>query len=68
LGFVALVQLYGVNGGTRWVVPEKLHSPILQDAVLLKKGADNKAAQAFLTFLKGPEARAVIERFGYALE
>jgi molybdate transport system substrate-binding protein len=68
LGFVALVQLCGVNGGTRWVVPEKLHSPILQDAVLLKKGADNKAAQAFLTFLKGPEARAVIERFGYALE
>jgi molybdate transport system substrate-binding protein len=68
LGFVALAQLYGVNGGTRWMVPDKLHSPILQDAVLLKKGANNKAAKAFLTFLKGPEARAVIERFGYVLE
>jgi molybdate transport system substrate-binding protein len=68
LGFVALAQLYGVKGGTRWMVPDKLHSPILQDAVLLKKGADNKAAKAFLAFLKGPEARAVIERFGYVLE
>jgi molybdate transport system substrate-binding protein len=57
-----------IEGGTRWTVPDKLHSPILQDAVLLKKGADNKAAKAFLAFLKGPEARAVIERYGYALE
>jgi molybdate transport system substrate-binding protein len=57
-----------IEGGTRWTAPDKLHSPILQDAVLLKKGADNKAAKAFLAFLKGPEARAVIERYGYALE
>ena len=68
LGFIALAQLTGVKGGTRWIVPDKLHSPILQVAGLLKKGADNKAAKAFLAFLKGPEARAVIERFGYALE
>jgi len=68
LGFIALAQLYGVKGGTRWIVPDNLHSPIRQDAVLLKKGADNEAAKAFLAFLKGPEARAVIERFGYSIE
>jgi molybdate transport system substrate-binding protein len=68
LGFVALAQLYGVKDGTRWLVPETLHSPIRQDAVLLKTGADNEAAKAFLAFLKTPEARAIIERFGYALE
>jgi molybdate transport system substrate-binding protein len=68
LGFIALAQLYGVKGGTRWIVPEKLHSPIRQDAVLLKKGADNEASKAFLAFLRGPEARAVIERFGYGIE
>src|ERR1700729_568720 len=68
LGFIALAQLYGVRGGTRWIVPEKLHSPIRQDAVLLKKGADNEASKAFLAFLRGPEARAVIERFGYGIE
>jgi molybdate transport system substrate-binding protein len=28
LGFVALSQLHGVTAGTRWLVPENLHSPI----------------------------------------
>jgi molybdate transport system substrate-binding protein len=67
LGFVALSQLYGVTDGTRWLVPQTLYTPIRQDAVLLKKGADSEAAKAFLAFLKGPEARAIIERFGYGL-
>ncbi len=68
LGFVALSQLHEVTGGTRWEVPQNLYSPIRQDAVLLKTGADNEASKAFLDFLKGPDARAVIERFGYALK
>jgi molybdate transport system substrate-binding protein len=68
VGFVALAQLYGVTGGTRWLVPSNLHAPIRQDAVLLKTGADSEASKAFLAFLKGPEARAIIEQFGYVLE
>jgi molybdate transport system substrate-binding protein len=68
LGFVALAQLHGVTEGTRWLVPENLHSPIRQDAVLLKRGANDEASKAFLVFLKGPEARAIIESFGYSLE
>jgi molybdate transport system substrate-binding protein len=68
LGFVALAQLYGITDGTRWLVPDTLHTPIKQDAVLLKNGADSEASKAFLEFLKGPEAHAVIERFGYALQ
>ena len=68
VGFVALAQLYGVTAGTRWEVPSSLHAPIRQDAVLLKTGADNEASKAFLAFLKGPEAQAIIERFGYALK
>jgi molybdate transport system substrate-binding protein len=68
LGFVALAQLHGVTAGTRWLVPENLHSPIRQDAVLLKRGANDEASKAFLAFLKGPEARAIIERFGYSVE
>jgi len=68
LGFVALAQLYGITNGTRWLVPESLHSPIRQDAVLLKTGADSEASKAFLAFLRTPEARTVIERFGYAFE
>jgi molybdate transport system substrate-binding protein len=68
LGFVALSQLHGQTGGTRWEVPSNLHAPIRQDAVLLKTGANSEASKAFLAFLKGPEAHAIIEQFGYALE
>ena len=56
VGFVALSQLHGVTEGTRWEVPENLHAPIRQDAVLLKTGANSEASKAFLAFLKGPEA------------
>ena len=67
LGFVALSQLAGNSSGSRWLVPETLYAPILQDAVLLKKGASNTAATGFLAFLKGPEARAIIEKYDYGL-
>lgn len=65
LGFVALSQIAGSAEGSRWIVPPEFHAPIAQDAVLLKKGAANEAARAFIAFLKGPEARAVKEKYGY---
>ena len=65
LGFVALSQVILTEGGSRWVVPEDLHPPIAQDAVLLKRGAANPAARAFLTFLRGAKARAIEHAFGY---
>ncbi len=67
LGFVALSQVINKDEGSRWIVPDKLYAMIAQDAVLLKKGEGNPAAQAFLTFLKGPEARAVKEKYGYGV-
>jgi molybdate transport system substrate-binding protein len=67
IGFVALSQLTGNTSGSRWLVPQNLYKPIRQDAVLLKKGANNEAATAFMTFLKGPEARAIIEKYGYEI-
>ena len=68
VGFVALSQLTGSDAGSRWVVPQELYNPIRQDAVLLKLGAGNEAATAFIGFLKGPEARAIIEKYGYVLD
>jgi molybdate transport system substrate-binding protein len=65
LGFVALSQVVGEGGGSRWLVPAALHAPIAQQAVLLKTGADNAAARAFMAYLRGPQARAVIRRYGY---
>jgi molybdate transport system substrate-binding protein len=68
LGFVALSQLAGKTTGSRWMVPQDLYTPIRQDAVLLKSGASSDAATAFMTFLKGPEAKAIIEKYGYAMD
>jgi molybdate transport system substrate-binding protein len=65
LGFVALAQLAGKSDGSRWVVPEKLHKPIAQNAVLTKHGENNEAARRFLSFLKGKKARAIMDKFGY---
>ncbi|CAN7424609.1 molybdate ABC transporter substrate-binding protein [Phenylobacterium sp. LjRoot219] len=65
LGFVALSQVVDQPGGSRWVAPEKYHTPIAQQAVLLNPGRDSAAAKAFLAFLKGPKAAAIIKRYGY---
>jgi molybdate transport system substrate-binding protein len=65
LGFVALSQVIERSEGSRWLVAGNLYSPIKQDAVLLKKGAGNEAAKAFMNFLKGPEAAAIEAKFGY---
>ena len=65
LGFVALSQVIDVPGGSRWVVPETLHKPIDQGAILLFAGDKNPAARKFLAFLRGPEAKAIIRRYGY---
>jgi molybdate transport system substrate-binding protein len=68
LGFVALSQVYKdgkLTSGSAWIVPESLHEPIRQDAIILEKGKDNPAARAFADFLKGPEATAIIRSYGY---
>jgi molybdate transport system substrate-binding protein len=68
LGFVALSQVIERQGGSRWIVPGNLYTAIRQDAVVLKTGAGNAAAQAFLEFLRSPEAVTVIERYGYGTD
>ena len=69
LGFVALSQVYEngkIKSGSGWIVPESLHAPIRQDAVLLTRGKDNKAGAALLAYLKTDKAKAVIRAFGYS--
>jgi molybdate transport system substrate-binding protein len=65
LGFVALSQVIARQGGSRWMVPANLYGAIRQDGVLLRSGEGNEAAKSFLTFMKGPEAAKVMEKFGY---
>ena len=71
VGFLALSQVLDekLKGkGSRWEVPERLHEPIRQDAVLLTKGQDNPAAKALLEFLRHAQTRSIIERYGYQVK
>ncbi len=65
LGFVAASQV--LDKADKWIVPEELHAPIAQGAVLLKEGETNPAAVAFLEFLKSDQAVAIIEAAGYSV-
>jgi molybdate transport system substrate-binding protein len=67
LGFVARSQVFkdGVFAdGSYWSVPENLHDPIVQQAILLKEGV---AARNLLDYIRSPEAAAVIESYGYGV-
>jgi molybdate transport system substrate-binding protein len=68
VGFVALSQVLEngtLKGGSMWQPPQNLYAPIQQEAVLLLHGADNPAAQALMKLLKTPEAKALIQSYGY---
>lgn len=68
MGFVALSQVIKQTEGSMWLVPENIHSPLNQAAVLLKKGQNNAAATAFMVFLKSDIAKNIIKQYGYQVE
>ncbi len=68
IGFVAMSQVLEggrLKGGSMWVVPQNLHAPIQQDAVLLKRAANNEAAMALMKLLQSPNIKALIRSYGY---
>jgi molybdate transport system substrate-binding protein len=70
LGFIASSQLQAPSlppASCSWPVPESMHDPIDQQAILLQRGAASHGAQAFLGFLRSDAGRAIIRRHGYGL-
>jgi molybdate transport system substrate-binding protein len=70
VGFVALSQVMEggrLKSGSMWVIPPSLYDPIRQDAVVLKRGAGNEAAQALVQLLKSPNIKDLIRSYGYEL-
>ena len=56
-----------MNSGKRWNIPPDRYPSIEQAAVVLKSSPSKQAALSFLAFLKTPQARAALERYGYAV-
>ncbi len=67
IGFVAHSQVLDMEVGKVWLVAPGRYSSIRQDAILLKNGANHPGAKAFLEFLRGDEARRLIEASGYTV-
>ena len=67
LGFISYAQLVRAEletSGSFWIVPDSMHLPLVQQAVLL---SDNPAAASFFEYLRGPSAQALIQASGYLL-
>jgi molybdate transport system substrate-binding protein len=65
LGFIALSQLIESENkatGSFWLIDQSLYDRIEQQAVLLE---DTQAARAFMQYMQGDEARAIIRQSGY---
>jgi molybdate transport system substrate-binding protein len=67
LGFVALSQVIEQPAQQYLKIAGELHAPINQDAILLRHGAHNAAAIAFLDYLRSPAALAQIRAAGYGV-
>ena len=68
LGFVAYSQVkrnIANKHGSAWIVPESFYSPIEQQVVLLK---DIVAAREFLSFVKTPASKKLIQSYGYGVD
>ena len=68
IAFVAMSQVLEggrLKGGSMWVVPQNLYGAIQQDAVLLKRAANNEAAQALMKLLQSPTIKTLIRSYGY---
>jgi molybdate transport system substrate-binding protein len=70
LGFIALSQIFQ-NGhyleGSFWILPENLYPPVKQDAITLTQGKNKPAVDAFMSHLKGKEAKDIIKSYGYGI-
>lgn len=50
------------DASCRWTVPDSMHEPIEQQAILIK---DDEIARAFLDYVRGPAGRQIIRAHGY---
>ena len=51
--------------GAWWEPPQESFRPVQQDAVLMTRAKENKAARSFLEFIRSPKGLAIIEAGGY---
>ncbi len=63
MGFVALSQAIHTKG-LYWEVPKELHTPIFQDAVIVR---DSKSSRNFISYIQSEETQTLLQDFGYGV-
>lgn len=53
--------------GQIWEIPEHMHAPMVQAAIVLKHAKDKQLAQKFIDFLKSESGRQVLEKHGFSV-
>lgn len=67
-GLVALSQVMEngeIKSGSGWVIPAGMYDPTRQDAVLLERGRNNRAATELLAFIRSDKAKTIMAGYGY---
>ncbi|MCW8996465.1 MAG: molybdate ABC transporter substrate-binding protein [Psychromonas sp.] len=68
LGFISMSLIHRGSQplpGSYWIVPDSLHTPLVQQAIRLSKANSPDLAQAFLDFMLTPQAQSIIKYYGY---
>lgn len=64
-GLVALSLVLAKGEGKYWQVPDDAYPPLEQGAAIVASTKHPAAAQAFMDFLNSPEARRILETYGF---
>jgi molybdate transport system substrate-binding protein len=65
---LSLVLAPGMQDRGAWtLIPDAWHAPLEQGYVITRRAQDNLVAAAFAVWISGPDARAVLRRYGFKL-
>ncbi len=69
IGIVALSLATSptMRNGERWLIPAEFHLPLEQAAVVISSSKNKKTAASFLDFIKSPEGREILEKYGFTM-
>jgi len=71
VGIIALSLVLGpelAGKGSYSLVPDSLHEPLEQGFVITRRAADNLLAKSFADYMDSGQTRAVMVRYGFALQ
>jgi len=71
VGIIALSLVLGpelAGKGSYSLVPDSLHEPLEQGFVITRRAADNLLAKSFADYMGSGQTRAVMVRYGFALQ